>query len=446
MIGSIVTQVKLFLLTYLNPFPQTPSLVESPYLTSILHLNPYPIGTFLILLGILLIMEGRYQEEIDDNLEVDDALLEEMPGISNISPYLTGQQIPDTYRGQSAAVVLKDLHKVQQGKIKDPQSQTSAYQDFDYERYGYDSAHDPQFSACNPLNCHPMTEFDKIASLMKIEDDPVSTNLLSLIQTASSLNSLDINLLINEYRLLTRVASVDWMLIRIKLSEACRAGYNSFLNMMIGMATVYQLQHAKAMNDNMEILGSLVDQFKLQTSSFKKQMEMDKSFQENLTKQLNGFTRGIADATERIETKTLELSRPTPKMTPASNASPSADSVSSHQTPFPGQLQIHPYSTYKSECLIVTFGVDAHISVQPTRAEFGPLTNLATLKIAPKALVGILNQDHRLLLSQLKRHPQFVRDFNSEADRGKRILLLQTTFGTIPDREDQWIHNPTQFT
>ena len=189
------------------------------------------------------------------------------------------------------------------------------------------------------------------------------------------------------------MATLDWVLIRRNLADACLQGYNPLLHSLIGMNTIYKLQHAKALNSTVHILGLLVDQFKFNTNSMRQQQEMDRTFQKDLTRQLNSFSTGVA---KKIDFRTLELSRPCPRKTGTSTTSPTVDSVSSHQSSVPGKIHLTPFSTYKSEFLTVTFGPNEEVTVIPTVARAKILTSLVSLNITKKTLVNILKTKIRI--------------------------------------------------
>lgn len=82
------------------------------------------------------------------------------------------------------------------------------------------------------------------------------------------------------------------------------------------------------------MLGQLVDQFKTQLNQAKSQATMDRDFHEGLTRQLNSYTKSVADLAEKLYSKTLELSQTSPRRTTTTVTPPTPDSASSPQLYF----------------------------------------------------------------------------------------------------------------
>ncbi|VVC91314.1 unnamed protein product [Leptidea sinapis] len=160
----------------------------------------------------------------------------------------------------------------------------------------------------NPLTCHPMESCLQLGQFLKYFDDSLTEDLLQLIEEV----------------ILARASLPDWPIIRPTLSDSANLGYGALLQTIKGMNVIYQLQHAKAFNNNVSLLGQLVDQFKVQTNHFKRQEAMDREFQEGLTRQLS-----VAELSERLDSNTLELSKPCGRRIPQQITPPTADSSSS---------------------------------------------------------------------------------------------------------------------
>lgn len=212
-------------------------------------------------------------------------------------------------------------------------------------------------------------------------------------------------------------------------------GYVSFLNTLRGMNAVYQVQHAKAFNSNILVFGQLVDQFKLQSNQMHQQMAMDRDFNDRLTRQLNSFTKSVADLTEKLDNRTLELSRSAPRRACSSVTPPTADSSSSPQVEIPGRLEYVPGATFRSNFIAVEFGIGGDISTRTIIARAKPLAEVGLLQMSREGLASLLNQDLTTLLARMTTHAGFVKRFNSTPNKPSKIELLRQTFGDITSHE-----------
>lgn len=169
------------------------------------------------------------------------------------------------------------------------------------------------------------------------------------------------------------------------------------------------VQHEKAFNNNIVVFGQLADQFKLSTNQARQQQTMDWSFSEDVTRQLNVFTKGVAELSEKLENKTLELSRTSGRRACSSVTPPTADSLSSPQIEIPCDLEYIPGAKFKSSLLIVDFGINGDVSLTPSTARAKALTELGLMKMSPKGLVTILNQDLPAILGRCTTHNGFTQ-------------------------------------
>ena len=207
---------------------------------------------------------------------------------------------------------------------------------------------------------------------------------------------------------MARAATLDWPIIRETLADGCQLGYAGFISVVSGMNAVYQIQHSRAFNQNITALSQLVDQFKVTTNLQRQQQAMDRELNEDLTRQLNSFTRSVADISEKLESKTLELSKPSARKTVSVVTPPTADSSSSHQREIPGVIEGIPGAKYKSSFLLVEFGPNGDPSLTPTTARAKHLLELGQMKMSTKAVITILNQDLSAILGRCRYHPSGV--------------------------------------
>lgn len=188
----------------------------------------------------------------------------------------------------------------------------------------------------------------------------------------------------------------------------------------MGMLKIYQLQHAKAFNNNIGALSHISDDLKVTTKRLVDQSEMDNIFNKDLTKQLNKLTTSRAECMEALETKTLELHHPAKRTQRPATITPTTDSMSSPQQNLPGRIEPLPNTSYRNAIIKISFDnnlitICSAITAQATR----------TLPINPRVICNILNQDIHQIIRKLSEHPKFY-DMNVNAPQREDKILLET--------------------
>lgn len=167
---------------------------------------------------------------------------------------------------------------------------------------------------------------------------------------------------------------------------------------------------------------------------------MDRNFNEDLTRQLNAFTRGVADElSEKIDNKILDMSRPSGRKTCTITTPPTADSASSAQADLPCSIEDIPGAKFRSNFITVEFGPNGDASIRPLTARSNALTELGLLKISYKGLMTLLNQDLSSMLGRCVTHGKFHIEFNMLKTKEDQAKWLKAKFGDISTLPGQWV-------
>ncbi|CAB3244987.1 unnamed protein product [Arctia plantaginis] len=144
---------------------------------------------------------------------------------------------------------------------------------------------------------------------------------------------------------------------------------------------------------------------------------------------------------EKLESKTLELSRPATTRSIVPIHSPTTDSSSQRQIDIPVNISLIPNATFKSTKLKVQIAENNSIVLSPVINEGVLLSILARLRILPEKLIMFLNLGHEKLISRLGTHPDLVDKFNLITDPDNRTAFMIKHLGDIPPTGGQRVRS-----
>uniref|UniRef100_S4PC92 Uncharacterized protein n=1 Tax=Pararge aegeria TaxID=116150 RepID=S4PC92_9NEOP len=292
--------------------------------------------------------------------------------------------------------------------------------------------------ACDPLSCHPMELLKDLAHLLSGDIQKMFQEISKKIKEISLFDKLNPEKLHSKFILLMKISGDDWESIKEDLQIACHQNFHSLSSTISGMLKVYQLQHSKAFNNNITVLGHVTDDLKVTTKRLTAQTEMDRIFNRDITQQINKLTISIAQCMESLDNKTLELHHPSRRNCRNTITPPTADSASSHQRNLPGNLEPLPGVTFKNELMKITLDSNLNITAIINIARAKPLSSICSLPINPRVICKILNQDLEILIKRLQSNPSFFIQFNNLNDKAEKIESLRSMFEEIPHKDNQW--------